>query len=72
LGSGRGRTALYEEFGTDLIVYRLPRFDLDGDEVDKMMKRISGHKALVLDLRGNPVVKLPRSNASSVIFSTTR
>lgn len=54
LGSGRGRSSLYEEFGTDLIVYSLPSFDMDGDEVDKMMKRISGHRALVLDLRGNP------------------
>ncbi len=54
LGSGRGRVSLYEEFGADLIVYRLPSFDVDSDEVDKMMKRISGHKALVLDLRGNP------------------
>jgi carboxyl-terminal processing protease len=54
LGSGRGRVSLYEEFGADLIVYRLPSFDMDSDEVDKMMRRISGHKALVLDLRGNP------------------
>src|SRR5258708_4255657 len=41
LGSGRGRGSLYEEFGTDLILYRLPSFDMDSDEGDKMMKRIS-------------------------------
>lgn len=53
----------YAEFGPDLIVCRLPSFELDSSDVDKMMKKISGHKALVLDLRDNPggfVVALER------------
>ncbi|MFL6229852.1 MAG: S41 family peptidase [Pyrinomonadaceae bacterium] len=54
LGAGQGRGTLYEEFGADLIVCRLPSFTITDEEVDKMMKRISGHKMLVFDLRGNP------------------
>jgi C-terminal processing protease CtpA/Prc len=63
LGSRKELVPRYEEFGTDLIVWRLASFDIETDEVDKMMKRISGHKSLVLDLRGNPggrVVTLER------------
>jgi C-terminal processing protease CtpA/Prc len=44
----------YAEIGSDLIVCRLPSFQMESSEVDKMMKRISGHKTLILDLRGNP------------------
>lgn len=44
----------YAEFGTDLIVCRLPSFDLESSDVDKVLKKVVGHKALVLDLRDNP------------------
>ncbi|MCA1614623.1 MAG: PDZ domain-containing protein [Acidobacteria bacterium] len=44
---------LYHEFGEDLIVCKLPDFDLAEERVDKVMKRVAGHKALVLDLRRN-------------------
>jgi C-terminal processing protease CtpA/Prc len=53
LGASQERSVPYQEFGTDLIVYRLPSFRLEEDEVDKIMKRIGGHKTLILDLRGN-------------------
>jgi C-terminal processing protease CtpA/Prc len=49
-----GHGVQYEEFGEDLIVCRLASFNITEDAVDKMMKKIAGHKALVLDLRGNP------------------
>jgi C-terminal processing protease CtpA/Prc len=45
---------LYHEFGEDLIVCKLPDFDLVEERVDKLMQKIAGHKALVLDLRRNP------------------
>lgn len=54
LGSRKGTLPVVHEFGSDLIVWRLTSFDMATDEVDKMMKRINGHKALVLDLRSNP------------------
>jgi C-terminal processing protease CtpA/Prc len=54
LGSKKGSVPLYHEFGIDLIVWRLASFDINTNEVDKMMKKITGHKSLVLDLRGNP------------------
>lgn len=51
---GLGPGPHYAEFGQDLIVCRLPSFELDSSDVDKMLKKVAGHKALVLDLRGNP------------------
>lgn len=38
----------------DVIICKLPSFDLNDQEVDEMMKRIRVHKLLILDLRGNP------------------
>ena len=54
LGSREKHVPLFAEAGPDLIVYRFPSFDVDTDAVGKMMRKISGHKSLVLDLRGNP------------------
>jgi len=54
LGAAQARGTLYEDFGSDLIVCRLGSFNIESEAVDKMMKRISGHKSLVFDLRGNP------------------
>ncbi|HKC63380.1 MAG TPA: S41 family peptidase, partial [Pyrinomonadaceae bacterium] len=44
----------YYEEGEDLIVCKLREFDLNNKQVDEMMKKISQHKTLVLDLRRNP------------------
>jgi carboxyl-terminal processing protease len=44
----------YAEVGSDLIVCKLPSFDMQSSDIDKLMKRVSGHNALILDLRGNP------------------
>jgi carboxyl-terminal processing protease len=46
--------ALYYEVENQLIICKLRDFELSDNEVDEMMKRIAGHKALILDLRGNP------------------
>lgn len=49
-----GHPPLYHEMGDDLIICKLPQFDLNDDKVDEMMRKVASHKALILDLRGNP------------------
>ena len=43
----------YIEAG-DAFIWKMPRFNLSDDEVDDLMNKASKHKALILDLRGNP------------------
>lgn len=38
----------------DVMIWKLRRFNLTESKVDEMMKKVRTHKALVLDLRGNP------------------
>jgi len=38
----------------DVIIWKLRGFNLTEGKVDEMMKKVRTHKALVLDLRGNP------------------
>ena len=40
-------------FGDDLIIWKMPQFDLTRDEVDVQIDRVKKHRALILDLRGN-------------------
>jgi carboxyl-terminal processing protease len=42
------------EFGSDLFVWKMPQFNLAPDEVDALMNKAAGHKALLIDLRDNP------------------
>jgi carboxyl-terminal processing protease len=44
----------YREVGSDLIIYKLPEFDISDKQVDEMFQKIAQRKALILDLRGNP------------------
>jgi carboxyl-terminal processing protease len=44
----------YYSKGDDLLVVRLPEFDLSPDDVDNVLTKMRAHKGVVLDLRGNP------------------
>jgi C-terminal processing protease CtpA/Prc len=44
----------YYEAGDELIIWKMPQFDLSKDEVYEKIDRVKKHKALILDLRGNP------------------
>ncbi|HEX6730980.1 MAG TPA: S41 family peptidase, partial [Pyrinomonadaceae bacterium] len=43
----------YIEFGEDLLIWKMPAFDLDEPKVDEMLGKARKRKALILDLRGN-------------------
>ncbi|OLE53959.1 MAG: hypothetical protein AUG51_10905 [Acidobacteria bacterium 13_1_20CM_3_53_8] len=43
----------YIEAGDDLMIWKMPQFDMDRNEVDNFMNKVRKHKALILDLRGN-------------------
>jgi C-terminal processing protease CtpA/Prc len=43
-----------QEVGEQLLVWKMPQFDLSIDEIRTEMNRVSKRGALVLDLRGNP------------------
>ena len=42
------------DFGDDLLVWKMPTFELEKEKVNEAMDRARKHKALVVDLRGNP------------------
>jgi C-terminal processing protease CtpA/Prc len=44
----------YTEVGQDLFIWKMPQFNMEESGVDEMMDRAKKHKALILDLRGNP------------------
>lgn len=44
----------YAELGDELLIWKMPDFELDEEKVDDLMARVRKHKALILDLRGNP------------------
>jgi C-terminal processing protease CtpA/Prc len=46
--------ARYVEVGDELMILKLPEFDFAPSEVEGMLGRARKHKAMVLDLRGNP------------------
>jgi carboxyl-terminal processing protease len=46
----RSRT---QEFGDDLLIWKLPTFAVGESAIDSVVSRARKHKALVLDLRGN-------------------
>lgn len=45
----------YQEIGDNLLIWKMPSFDLTADEVrTEMMRRVKKRTALILDLRSNP------------------
>ncbi len=50
----RLRRHRYYELGDELMIWKMPQFDLDARGVDDMMGKANKRKALILDLRGNP------------------
>ncbi len=44
----------YYEVGQELMIWKMPRFDLSEDQVDELMAKARSRKSLILDLRGNP------------------
>jgi C-terminal processing protease CtpA/Prc len=53
-GAERLHRARSVEYGSDAIIWKLPDFVFQADEAKKMLDQIRSHKALILDLRGNP------------------
>ena len=49
----RGRHKIHQ-FGPQLVIWRMPAFDLTGAEVDNAMRLVRDHQGAILDLRGNP------------------
>jgi carboxyl-terminal processing protease len=43
----------FMEWEKELIIWKMPQFDLDSREVDDQMRKVSQFKSLILDLRGN-------------------
>ena len=47
------RHRLYES-DTDLLIWKMPQFNLDREEIGRILKRAAKRSAMILDLRGNP------------------
>lgn len=43
----------HADFRDDLFIWKMPQFDLPKEKVDDMMGKVSRHKGLIIDLRGN-------------------
>jgi C-terminal processing protease CtpA/Prc len=50
----RLRRHRYYEAGSDLLIWKMPQFDMDSQGLNDMMGKARKHKALILDVRGNP------------------
>lgn len=44
----------YSEIGDDVMIWKMPQFEFSEQAIDDMMRKVRKHKALILDLRGNP------------------
>lgn len=43
----------YQDFKDQLLIWKMPAFDLEPHKVDDALGKVKNHKALILDLRGN-------------------
>ena len=53
-GESRLHRLRFQELGDGVVVWKMPQFDLEEDEVAAAVTKFRGRRALVLDLRGNP------------------
>jgi carboxyl-terminal processing protease len=56
LSAGRRKlleASRFHEVKNDLIIWKLPTFEVSPKEIDEAMKRVAPFKSLILDLRGN-------------------
>jgi C-terminal processing protease CtpA/Prc len=44
----------FHEVDADLWIWQMPKFNLAPEEVGRLMKKAAKHRAMILDLRGNP------------------
>src|SRR4029077_8004988 len=52
-GQDKSTKMKYFEYGSDLMIWRLPSFEIDADAIDSMMGKARKFKSLILDLRDN-------------------
>ena len=53
----------FYEIGDDVLIWKMPNFEFEESQVDEIVSKARNHKALIVDLRGNPggyVVTLQR------------
>lgn len=50
----RLRRHRYAEIGDDVLIWKMPQFDMNEDEVGAAVGKFRNKRALILDLRGNP------------------
>jgi carboxyl-terminal processing protease len=50
----RLQVSRYAEEGKDLFIWKMPDFEVDPEDAAKFIDKFQKHKALILDLRGNP------------------
>jgi carboxyl-terminal processing protease len=43
----------FQEYGDQLVIWKMPQFDMSKDEVDAAMAKLDKFKYLIIDLRGN-------------------
>jgi len=43
----------FESFGKELLIWKMPQFDLTKSQTDEMMDKARGYKTLIIDLRDN-------------------
>lgn len=50
----RLQVSRYAEEGKDLFIWKMPDFEVEPEDVAKFVNKFQKHKAVILDLRGNP------------------
>ncbi len=43
----------FKDFGADVMIWKMPAFDLSESQIDEVMNKAQGKRALIIDMRGN-------------------